>query len=353
MLKETDPHCLLLISSTTETGHAEAQKSLNFADFHVYLPFDFSWVIRPIIRRVRPNLVLLCETDFWYNFLDAAKRVGAKTALVNGKISERSLGRFRQFRFLAKPIFALIDLFCLQSERYRQRFLQLNIPSKKMIVTGNIKLDGNCSPLTDNELETWRKKMGLTPQTPVIVAGSTHHPEEEILLDALEVLSKNLPALKLILVPRHPERFSEVTALLQNKALPFIRFSHIENANGSEKIILMDTMGLLRTCYQLADVAFVGGSFTKKVGGHNILEPSWYGKPVVFGPEMHTQLDLVDFMKEFQAGVQVPKEMLTETLQHFLSSKTSAQKIGAAGLALVQAMQGATARTFEALNLIR
>jgi len=241
-------------------------------------------------------------------------------------------------------------LFCLQSERYKKRFLQLGIPEEKIAVTGNIKLDGNCHPLTSEELQNWREKLKLSPQTQVIVAGSTHHPEEEILIKAFEALNKQFPELKLILVPRHPERFSEVASLLHHRSVPYIRFSNIDQSTGNEKIILIDAMGLLRTCYQLADIAFVGGSFTSKVGGHNILEPSWYGKPVVFGPEMHTQLDLVDFMNEFQAGVQVPPEQLLETFQHFLSSKANAKKTGEAGLALVHAMQGATARTFDSLK---
>lgn len=350
MIKEAHPNSILMISSITETGHNEAQKSMPFADYHVYLPFDFSWILRPIIKKLKPDFVILCETDFWYNFMSLSKENGAVIALVNGKLSEKSLKRFNSVPFFTKRLFSLIDHFCLQSERYKERLLNLGVPQEKIEVTGNIKLDGNCAHLSDQELKEWQDKLKISSKAKVIVAGSTHHPEEGILIDTVQSLWKKDPNLKLILVPRHPERFSAVAELLQSRKVPFVKYSEIGKASGRENVLLIDAMGMLRTCYQLASIAFVGGSLTSKVGGHNILEPSWYGKPVVFGPFMHTQLDLVDVIKEYDAGIQAPSEKLEETFLSLLESKETSQKIGKAGLTLVSAMQGATERTFKSLE---
>lgn len=349
-IKERHPKALLLISSITETGHAEAKKSIPYADYHVYLPFDISFLICPIIKQIKPDLVLLCENDLWLNFLKSCKANGATLAVINGKLSERSLSRLKRFPFFAKRLFAPIDMFCLQSNRYKERFLQAGVLPNKIEVTGNMKLDTHLSRLPTEEIISWKDKLKIEKETSLIVAGSTHAPEEKLLLEAFKQLWEKFPNLKLILVPRHPERFNEVASLLKSQNIPSVRYTQLDNVTGREKVILMDAMGLLRTCYQLADIAFVGGSLTTKVGGHNILEPSYYGKPVIFGPHMFKQVDLVEHIHEFKAGLQVPPQKLSETIKHLLESKETALAVGNAGLSLIASVEGATERTYNKIS---
>lgn len=349
-IKNNDPDCIIIVSTITETAQAEAKKSLPFVDHHVYLPFDFGWVVRPIIKKVNPDLVLLCETDFWYNFLDAAKENGASVVLVNGKVSEKSQQRFQKYSFLSEKIFYLIDLFCIQSEIYARRFEDLGVPKNKIYITGNIKLDFPVKHMEETELRSWKDKLGLKDNEHLIVAGSTHDPEEKEILNSMKAVWRDHPTLKLMIVPRHPERFNEVASILNSANVEFQRYTTLDPKNGDAKVILMDSMGLLRSAYQCCTLAIVAGSYTPKVGGHNILEPCWYGKPVIHGPQMWSQPELVELMKDYQAGLKVEISDLSSTLQRLLNDSAERSRLGSAGLKLVEESRGATARTWEKIH---
>lgn len=349
-LKQMHPEAILLISSVTETGHEEALRSLPFAEHHVYLPFDFYWIISPILKKVKPDLVILSESDFWFNFLKAVKRAHGKLALVNGKISERSASRFRKMEFFAKPLFKLFDLLCVQNELYRERFLQAGANKDKIVVTGNLKFDDEHPQLTPEEVIQWRQKLGIDPTQLVLTIGSTHDPEEKMLLDILHPIWEHYPQLKVILVPRHPQRFKDVANLLENEHVPFITFTDINQRTGQEKVILIDAMGMLRMCYQLADLAIVGGSYVSHVGGHNILEPCWYGKPVIFGPYMEAQLELVKVVTEGKAGMQVFQHDLEKMIESLLADLGRRKEIGDQGLRLVNILKGSTKHTILGLE---
>lgn len=348
-LKQQGDRPIIVISSTTETGHAEAKRSLPFADYHVYLPMDFKRIVKPIIEQARPDLVILAETDFWYNFMRFSKKAGASIVLVNGKVSTRSLTRFLKFNFFAKTLFSLVDLFCVQNPLYRSRFEEIGVCLKKIIVTGNMKFDEEYSKLPDEDIAHWRKLLGISEDDKVLVAGSTHDPEEVILLDSLKMVWEKYPHLKVMIVPRHPERFNEVSSLLTKKNVSFVRFSNIHNKTGRENVILVDAMGVLRRCYQLADIALVGGSYVSRIGGHNIIEPCWYGKPVIFGPHMHSQLELVDLVKEYHAGEQVNPEKLGFTLMEWLVNPPKRISLGQGGFKLVNDLKGATEKNLNAI----
>lgn len=349
MLKNQLHDPVLVFSTTTETGYVEACRTIP-ADYHVYLPFDFGWVIKPIIKRTAPDLVILCESDFWYNFLSASKKIGAQIAVVNGKLSSHSQERFHKIPFFSRKLFSCIDLFCVQGNVYRKRFESLGVPSDKIIVTGNMKFDGDYAKLPSNQLEAWRSELGIQPNEPVLVVGSSHHPEETQLLKAMSTVWAQYPDLKLVLVPRHPERFNEVAGIIQKSNLKFRRLSQKTNAVNKASVILIDAMGLLRKCYQLADIAIVAGSYTPKVGGHNILEPSWYGVPVIFGPHMQTQPDLVDLIREYEAGLQVRMEELPYVLLDLLNNPHRRKQLGEAGLRLASDVHGATGKTLDLLK---
>ncbi len=343
-IREQMPDALIVVSSITETGFREARKSIPFADRHVYLPFDISWIIRPIVRRISPDYVILSETDLWVNFLSAAKEEGAKIALVNGKLSQKTCRNYQRFSFVPRAIWPRIDLFCLQSEIYKERFERAGAPSKRLVVTGNIKHDRKIQLLDEGTKEGWRAKFGILPKDLVLVLSCTHDPEECLLLEALKVLWQKFPHLKVLLAPRHPERFDEVAAIV--KSVPFQRYSRL-GPNPSERLILIDQMGLLDPCYQIADLALVGGSFTGKVGGHNILEPSSYGTPVLFGPFMHAQPDMVQLIKEYGAGKQITSKQITSEIARLLVDEEERGQIRESALKMMAACRGATNRTFN------
>ena len=341
---------IIIFSTTTETGHIEALRVVP-ADHHVYLPFDFWWVINPIIKRCAPNMLILCESDFWYNLLKSAKKNGALVAVVNGKISTRSTGRFKKIPFFAKALFSKIDIFSLQSALYQKRFEEIGVPKEKITISGNMKFDGDYTTLSVEQVNIWKKELGIQETDQVIVVGSTHSQEEVWIVDLLSEVWKEHPHLKVLFVPRHPERFNEVAGIFQKKNIPFRRLSQKNNSESQPQVILIDAMGLLRKCYQLADIAIVCGSYTSKVGGHNILEPCWYGVPVFFGPYMYAQPDLVDQILEYEAGALVPLEDLQKELIKFLSDPDLRKKMGDKGLKLAADVHGATNKTLEILKL--
>jgi 3-deoxy-D-manno-octulosonic-acid transferase len=341
----------LLVTTITETGQAEVSRSIPEADYCAFLPFDSYWIITPIVRRLHPCLVLICETDLWPNFLSAAHCSGASIALVNGKMSARSAERFRALRPLVRPLFELIDLYCLQSEHYRKPFADLGIPEDKIAVTGNLKFDAPPPELTPSDKERLCRHFDISPGDKVCVIGSTHAPEEEQLLEALKPLWQRIPTLKIIIVPRHPERFNSVEALMTSQPVPAKRFSAGTSAPET-RLWLLDTMGMLTACYQIADVAVVAGSFTSKVGGHNILEPLWYGIPTLFGPHMESQPDLVALVNQYRAGLQLPLDQLADSIDAILGDADRAIELRVNSLKLTKEARGSTQKTISLLQKI-
>ncbi len=339
-LKSTANTPCILLSTVTETGHETGLKSAPEADYHVYLPLDFSYIIRPIMKRVAPDIVILTETDFWFHFQDAAKKSGAELIVINGKVSERSFNRLLKLPTLRKYLLYPIDHFYVQGELYRSRFEKLGIAPSHLTVTGNLKLDGE---IEQEDVSLLKDQLGLSGKR-VLTLGSTHDPEERLWIDALKQLWLHFPDLKVLIVPRHPERFNEVAHLLESESLSFSRWSDRGTLHGHD-ILLVDAMGVLRKCYQLSDLAFVGGSFTPKVGGHNILEPSFYGKPVLFGPYMHSQPDFLDLAKAYKAGIQIDSGEIASTVHRLFSSPSEAQELGANGRKLIKESSGALYET--------
>lgn len=340
-IRKQMPQASIVISTTTETGLGEAKRSMPELNHYFYLPLDFSWTMKKLVQRIKPDLLILVESDFWYNLISHNKKV----VLVNGKISETSQSRFKLFSFFSNRLFSQFDLFCLQSQRYARRFETLGIAPDKIVVTGNLKFD---QPFPHIDIQRWKSDLGIQSQDKVITLGSTHDPEEEQLITALEPLFDRFSTLKILLVPRHPERFAAVAALLERKKIAFARFSDHLPKQGNERIILIDAMGVLSACYQLSNIAIVGGSYVSHVGGHNIFEPAALGVPVLFGPHMETQKDLVDIVIQGGAGRQVALSEITSTVEEMLTHPPLAMK--QAGLKLAEEVHGATQRTWNSIQ---
>ncbi len=347
MLKETyGSDVQFVVSSGTATARAEVKKVIPFADDTLYLPLDFSWIMDPLIKEAQPDLVLISETDLWLNFLSVCKKYGAQLMIVNGKMSERSCSRYATFAWWSQRVFSQFDHICTQSRHYRDRYRFIGVHKEKISVTGNLKLD-HVYPVAP-DLQEWKASLGLVDDDQILVIGSTHEPEERWFLEILDGLWKDFPRLKVLLVPRHPERFDSVANLIFESGQPFKRYT--QNKTEEFRILLVDTMGILKKCYQIADCAIVAGSYVEHVGGHNILEPSEYGVPVIFGPCMHTQPELLELCLSYEAGLQVPMQELSGILRSLLTDENMRRGIGENGLQLIREHQGATARTLKIIK---
>ncbi len=245
-LKAEIPNSTIIVSSVSETGHEEAKKSITQADYHVYQPFDFYLTVRHVLKNLEVDLYILCEGDFWFRFLKEVKKQGAVTVVVNGKVSAASEAAFCRFRFITKHIFSQIDFVAVQSDLYKERFLKMGIAASKIKVTGNLKCDSLPTPIPEDEMAALRAKLELAPSDKVLVIGSTHDPEEEMLLGELIPVMNRHPNLKLIIAPRHPERF-EPGGAKSRKTWPFLR--HLDKGLKNPK-----SEGLLNRCH---------GRFTK------------------------------------------------------------------------------------------
>lgn len=310
-LRTQYPSYAIFLSSTSKTGHEEAKRSLTRADGYFYLPLDLSYLMRKLVFRIKPDLLLLSESDFWPNMVNEVKRGGGKVLLINGKISQKSQQRFQKVPIFSKRIFEAIDCYCIQNTEYADRFISLYVPKEKVTVTGNLKLSIPPRDYTREQLIRWKKKWRVEGNTPVITVGSTHEGEEEILLP-------HLRHYKVLLAPRHPERFNRVKKWLE--------------ASGYDNVTLVDQMGILGACYRVSQLAIIGGSFVPGIGGHNIFEPIQARIPVIFGPYMDTQKDLVDMILESNSGMQISATNLPDILEKSLTLQPNAEKLAGGGL---------------------
>ncbi len=347
LLKENCPKYRIVISSITRTGHEEAKKSCPGADAHLFMPFDFIRVIRRFLKNVSPELVLISETDIWPNFLRVCKEKGARIALVNGAISERSCRRLKKVPFFARYYFSPFDLFLLQNEIYEKRFASLGIPSGKIGVIPNLKWDDRYQEMDAEELLFLRKRFGI--KGPVITVGSTHEKEEEMILSELIPLLQEDPDLKIVLVPRHPERFSDVEKLLHKKGISYACSAGPQEML-SERVILVNEMGFLRKCYQISSLAVVAGSFIPKIGGHNIMEPSYFSVPCLFGPYMQKQSTSVDLVLKNRAGQQTEIRQLASAVRELLKNDAERKLMGERGKRIFTEAAGGSQKTFERIK---
>jgi len=333
-VKECLPEASLVVSTGTETGQAKARGSISQADGFLYLPLDFPGFVNRVVRIIQPDLFVLMETELWPNLIHALKRSGAQIALANGRISDRSFPRYKKLRFFFSPTLEEIDLFLMASDLDAARITEMGASRDRVQVTGNTKFDAALGKLPTEAEAQVRRILDLEEQVPVLVAGSTHPGENELILDAFGLLSKEFPDLVLILVPRHVERTPEVLEAIRQRNMPkpFLRTGadRGEQRNG-RRIVIVDRTGELYRVYSVASVVFVGGSLVPK-GGQNILEPAAWGKVVLFGPSMEDFREAQDLLMKTGAGIEVSGVSdLVNRVREVLSDRETWTKTGVAG----------------------
>lgn len=356
-----DWHCVL--STTTMTGMALARKKYPHLDVF-YCPLDFTWAVGRAVRRIRPDALVLAELELWPNLVRAAKAAGARVAVINGRLSERSFRGYRRIRWLVARLLEKIDLVAAQDATYAERFRLLGARPDAVEVTGSMKYDGAQSDRRNPATERLRQMAGMSEEDVVFLAGSTQDPEEAVALGAYRQLAPHWPRLRLVLVPRHPDRFEAVARLLEQSGLAWQRRTALEQEgkkggkqgerrSGAEaagaRVLLVDVVGELAAWWGTAKIAFVGGSLGKR-GGQNMIEPAAYGAAVSFGPNTRNFRDIVAHLLARQAAVVVRNEAeLTAFVRRCLEDPEYAQGLGARAQALVASQRGATGRTLELL----
>ena len=348
-LRRALPQYRVVLSTTTDTGQDLARK--RFGEENVfYFPMDFAFAIRPYLRALRPELVVLAETEFWPNFLRLVHASGARLAVVNGRISDRSWPRYQRFRWALRQMLAHVDLFLTQTETDKSRLQSIGADSARVHVTGNLKFDVTLPP-PPPIVETLRRSLSAEGAGPVLVCGSTVDDEEAPLLKAFENVLVSHPHAVMILAPRHPERFDSVAALLRQMSIASHRRSQWQGQPLGGGVLLVDTIGELAALYALADVAFVGGSLVPR-GGHNIIEPAQHGVAIVTGNHTENFRDIVGLFHSRDAVRIVGLSELPLTLMHLLDHDSERLALGQRARETILSQMGATFRTMEELKVL-
>jgi 3-deoxy-D-manno-octulosonic-acid transferase len=353
-LRKTYPEAALVLSNVTETGHAIANE-IKELDLCLFFPFDLSLVVKRVLRQVRPDLVIIVETEIWPNFVRISHESGIPILLVNGRISDRSFPRYRLAQPLLKPLLQRFSAFCMQTELDAERIRLMGAPEEKVEVTRNLKFDMQTTSPDRTAVTALKDSYRIPPGVAVWVAGSTHAGEEEIVIDVYRQLVTEGENLILILVPRHPERCRAVGDLLASRGLPFVPRSEIDSSRDPLRagdVLLGDTLGEMLKFYAAADVVFVGGSLTN-IGGHNILEACLLKKPVLFGPHMHNFKEISRLVAEVRGGIAVAdgKDLLG-SLRRLIANREMRRTMGEAGYELLQRNSGATAQTLSVIRRV-
>ena len=356
-LKETFPEYILVVSTTTRTGQNLAKEAFaKDAAFIFYFPFDWKFTVHRVLNKIKPSVVLIMETEIWFNFVREAHKTGVKVFVVNGRLSDKSVSRYAWIPKTMRRVLHHIDLALMQTSTDAKRLLGLGSRNTKVKVTGNIKFDQSYDETESDLTGKLRGRFGVSADAPLIIAASTHAPEERLLLQAFKETWKNsggnLP--RLLIAPRHPERFAEVENLIKESGFECAKRSAKESeADKNAEVILLDSIGELRAAYPLAEIVFVGGSLIPH-GGQNILEPAVAEKAIVTGFYTHNFTEIVKEFLAQDALVQLPKlsdkeipARLAEEFSQLLRHTEQREKLAKNAFSVMKKNRGATEKTIE------
>lgn len=364
-IRERFPESLIAISTTTLTGQNLAREVFKRDAARVfYFPFDWRWVVRRTLKAINPDTVLIIETELWPGFLRECKQQQIPVAIVNGRLSEQSFRRYRVIRRFMTRVLSSLSLAIMQTEADAERLRSLGMDASKTLVSGNLKFDAGTMPPPDSLTMEFRERFKITGDSGLILAASTHAPEEVIILNSLRQVislteSKTESKPRLIIAPRHPERFTEVADLLKTSGLRWARRTWpSDGSDGQAEVVLLDSIGELNSIYPLASIVFVGGSIAK-TGGHNILEPAALGAAVITGPHTYNFQSIVETFVKAGAIIQL-KPMsdsaaiveLANVISELLADPARRRELGGLAQSLVNENRGATERTLESLSSI-
>lgn len=348
-LRRNYPQKSLVISTVTPTGNKIARSIAQEGDFITYLPLDFSFILKRVLRRVKPCVFIIAETEIWPNLITSLHKSGIPIAILNARISDASFKGYSAIKYLLKPILNKVNIFCAQSGNDSFRLNTLGAKPVNIMVTGNMKFD-QISPRAPDPV-AYKKRLGLKSNERLLVAGSTHPGEEVILLNAYRLLLNNFSELRLLIAPRHPERADEIKNLADNLGFKPERVSLLNlDSPPRNEVFILDTVGELASFYSAADIVFVGGSLVKR-GGQNILEPASAGKPVIFGPHMFNFRDIAQAFLENKAALEVlDRDGLVVAVSSLLNNNLKVERLVKNALEVISNNQGATKRNIALIR---
>ncbi|MDQ3635896.1 MAG: 3-deoxy-D-manno-octulosonic acid transferase [Acidobacteriota bacterium] len=359
-LKQEFPEHKIVISTTTKTGQKLAREIFaEIADLVFYFPYDWKFSVRRALNKIKPNNVLIMETEIWFRFLRESYKNGTQNILVNGRLSEKSAKNYSLIRSFMKRALHYFDLTLMQSQNDARHLINLGIRSRKVKITGNIKFDQDFKQNESDLTENLRRRFNISNDSPLIIAASTHSPEEKLIFEAFTKVWKNSPDKlpRLLIAPRHPERFADVEKQIRETGFDWVKRSKKASARDkSAEIILLDSIGELRQVLPLAEIVFVGGSLIPH-GGQNIIEPAISKKAIITG---HYTRNFEAIVKEFlenEALIQLPKlnenevsEYLSNVIEELLENSEKREKLAQNALAVMKKNRGATEKTFQYLK---
>ncbi len=354
-IKKEFPLSKIVLTTVTSTGNETAKTHVPEADRLLFFPIDHPLIVRRAIEKIQPGILLIAETELWPNLLRFCGEKGIPVALFNGRISQRSFRRYLRFKFFFKQCLKSVSLFLMQTEEDRKRIFEMGAEPQHTKTVGNLKFDQTSPSFSAETLTRTAKALGLHGTENILIAGSTHAGEEEILVSLYRALKEMNSTLVLILAPRHLDRLEEVEGILRRESVAWSRKTTLSPDAGRldqkrPEVILLDTMGELMGIYGLGTLVFVGGSLVP-VGGHNPLEPLFFEKCVLFGPHMFNFLEISTRLVEDGGAIQVSgKEDLFLQLKRLLSDEAARKEVGRKGRQFLQKHQGATERMFAEIR---
>ena len=348
-LKAQFPDATVVLSVLTPTAYRAATSRLPEADAVIYFPLDHPLCVRRVLGQIRPSVFFFTETEIWPNCLSILHRQGVPTVLVSGRFSARAAHRYGLLRPVFGPVLRSLSLCCMQTQADAERVIAAGVPHERVVVTGNFKVDGSVE--SDERGKAILQELGLADR-PVLIAASTHRGEEEILLDGYRRLRTQIPALLLLLAPRHPQRFGEVETLLKQAGLGYTKRSQPEPpGDPAIEVFLLDSLGELASFYSAAAVVFVGGSLVKGPGGHSVIEPALARVPVVFGPYTRNFTSIVDALKQTGGGIEVADAgSLARHALPLLGDLSLSQQVGQRAYTAIRQEHGAVERTVRVIR---
>ncbi len=347
-LKKTNPDFNIVISVTTATGYRMAQK--HFTEHNlIFYPFDFTWSVKRILKKINPKIILLAELELWPNFIMTAKKMNIPVAIINGRLTHRSCLGFKRAIKILKPMFDGVDYFWMQTNLYADRLRLLGIDDAKIKKLGSMKYDNLDYTPKNDKIKNITSALNNYPKRIILVAGSTHSPEETYLLNALKPLIKQ-KKLTLIIAPRHPERYNEVESMIINQKINCIRKTQLDKNQKyiENSIILLDTIGELSQVYGLSDSVYIGGTLIDH-GGQNLMEPAALGKAIICGPSIYNFQETYNLLQRAGAIINVKdeQELILECQQNLLNRDL--QSIGKLGVEVMRAQAGSTQKHCDAI----
>lgn len=360
-LKRRAPLARIVLSTTTSTGQETARKRALEVDALIYCPYDAPWAVRAALEAIRPNLLVLIDTELWPNMVALTHAIGAKIAVANARFSDKAAMRAKAVRWHYRWMLSQVDAVLAQSQLDADRYISFGAQPKRVEVTGSVKFDEPFPEVLPAAAAKLRQDLGLSDDLPVWVVGSTREGEEEHVLDAFRELRLAELPVQLIIAPRHPERGDAVERLVKQRGYHPIRRTQLQEAaeegrppprsgdRPEDSVLILDTIGELARVYAVADVVTVGGSFVRW-GGHNMLQPMAQGKPVIVGPHTHNFRDIVNIAKAAEALVQVDHaDELATVVRRILCSEAERNLLSLRAQRVVRENRGASARTAERL----